>query len=400
LDFERPTKQRMSQPAWILGWSIEQVAATRSTRLLFEELTEEYQLNSSHLFNNWQSAQKAQNTGGLYAGDFNRDGCTDLLITDINPSGNSLLKGLPDGGFEDVTAELNLLAIRKSYPEAGTSFAGLYALLCDLNSDGWEDLVFANGQVWQNIEGRRFLNVTIYSNLRRFSGSLSTCLSTADFDRDGKMDLYVCRPGGRPNSWLQDTKDAPERNILLRNLGDWQFEDATARSGADGGARSTFTALWFDANNDLWPDLYVINEFGDGALYVNQTDGTFRPMDTGERTDDFGSMGATCGDIDNDGNIDLYLAGMYSKAGSRVVGNLPVGVYPDDIMRKLRRLISGSEFYQNDGGLKFTALGEAYQLHDVGWAWGPTMADFNNDGWLDIFATAGYMSRDRSKPDG
>ena len=67
---------------------------------------------------------------------------------------------------------------------------------------------------------------------------------------------------------------------------------------------------------------------------------------------------------------------------------------------KLDRLISGSEFYQNDGGLNFRAEATRLQIHDVGWAWGPTLADINNDGWLDLFATAGYMSRDRTKPDG
>jgi hypothetical protein len=91
---------------------------------------------------------------------------------------------------------------------------------------------------------------------------------------------------------------------------------------------------------------------------------------------------------------------MYSKAGNRVVGNLPEGLYSDEVMAKLKRLVQGSRLYHNDGNLKFSEVGRSFQVHDVGWAWGTAMADFNNDGWLDIYATAGYMSRDRAKPDG
>ena len=139
----------------------------------------------------------------------------------------------------------------------------------------------------------------------------------------------------------------------------------TQHAGTDGGGRVVFSSAWFDANNDSWPDLYVINEFGDGILYVNRQDGTFKEVDVDPNTDDFGSMGIATGDIDNNGHIDLYLGGMYSKAGSRVIGNLPAGIYPDEVVDKLDRLISGSEFYQNDGELSFNAQAARLQIHDV-----------------------------------
>ena len=83
-----------------------------------------------------------------------------------------------------------------------------------------------------------------------------------------------------------------------------------------------------------------------------------------------------------------------------MIGNLPKTIYPRDVMDRLRRLISGSQLYQNQGDLSFAAVGQDYQVHDVGWAYGPALADFDNDGFLDIYSTAGYMSRERGKPDG
>jgi hypothetical protein len=91
---------------------------------------------------------------------------------------------------------------------------------------------------------------------------------------------------------------------------------------------------------------------------------------------------------------------MYSKAGSRIIGNLPPGAFPDSIMSRVRRFVAGSQLHLNHGQLKFEQAGERMQVHAVGWAYGPALADLDNDGWLDIFATAGQISQDRAKPDG
>src|SRR5207244_3541323 len=105
------------------------------------------------------------------------------------------------------------------------------------------------------------------------------------------------------SSWLDGKCGGKGGNLLFRNKGNWQFEETAAASGADGGDRSTFSAVWLDANNDNWPDLFVINEFGNGVLLVNQQNGSFREQALVDGPGDFGSMGVTCGDVDNDGNI-------------------------------------------------------------------------------------------------
>jgi hypothetical protein len=174
----------------------------------------------------------------------------------------------------------------------------------------------------------------------------------------------------------------------------------TKSSGTSGDGRSTFSAVWLDANNDGWPDLYVPNEFGNGILYVNQKNGTFREQSLVDGPSDFGTMGVTCGDVDNDGNIDLYCANMYSKAGTRVIGNLRPGTYPEDITAKMKTFVKGSQLHRNQGGLRFEQKGPEWQVADAGWAYGAALADLDNDGWLDLHATAGYISRSRGEPDG
>jgi hypothetical protein len=91
---------------------------------------------------------------------------------------------------------------------------------------------------------------------------------------------------------------------------------------------------------------------------------------------------------------------MYSKAGERVMANIPPGEYDEEVTRKLQRLVDGSQLYLGGGDQKFTPAGSAMGVNAVGWAWGPCLADLNNDGWLDLYATAGFISQDRGKPDG
>lgn len=394
LRLARPTKERMKEPGWLLSCRIEQITVSSATEPLFRPAEQWLGFDTGRLYDNWDHERRWNVTGGIYACDYDRDGCTDLLVTDIRATGNVLLRGLAEGGFEDVTFAVGLSALQREDHE-------LEALFADLDGDGWEDLLLANGELWRNVEGQRFESVSKLSTLPTLLRErVPSALSVADFDRDGLVDVYVARSGGLPVSWLDDTKANNARNLLLQNRGDWIFEDVTLAVGGDGGARSVFNAVWFDANADGWPDVYVINEFGDGALYVNEQGTSLRELDIDPATDDFGSMGAATGDIDNDGDIDLYVASMYSKAGNRVMGNMPADVYPKSVMDRLWRLISGSELYTNDGDLAFTGCGEQRQVHGVGWAWGTSIADLDNDGWLDIYATAGYMSRDRTKPDG
>jgi hypothetical protein len=387
----RPTKAAIAAGHWLLGCSITQSQLGWSQRFLMQEVAAERGLEPAKYHDNWKSSQKTPVSGGIYLCDFNRDGYLDLLVTDIN--GYFLYKGLPDGKFQNVTAEMGL---PETLPNG--SPLSLVAAWVDLDGDGWEDLILGP-YIFRNVNGTRFLRVDPLSNLHLLGDTAG--IAVADYDGDGLMDLYVFRTGvGKADSWLEGKAAGSKGNQLYRNKGNWKFEDVTAKTGTDGGDRSTFTALWLDINNDGKPDLYVPNEFGDGVLYVNNGDGTFRPTMITDHPCDFGTMGATAGDIDGDGNIDLYCGNMYSKAGSRVMANVREGTYPDRVMAKIRTFVKGSELHLNRGGGRYEEKGQAWQVNDSGWAYGPALVDLDNDGWLDLHATCGYVSRDPNEPDG
>jgi hypothetical protein len=387
----RPTKEAMAAGGWLLACAVTQSQVGSSRHFLMREVARERGLEPQVLHDNWESEKRVPSSGGVYLCDFDRDGILDVLITDI--TGYYLYKGLPGGKFKNVTAEYGLPSL---LPDG--SPRALVAAWADLDGDGWEDLILGP-YLFRNLKGERFQNVTPLSNLNLLG--MTGGLAVADYDGDGRMDLYAFHTGiGKADSWLDGKAGTTKGNQLFRNKGNWQFEDVTARAGVDGGDRSTFTALWLDANNNGKPDLYVPNEFGDGVLYLNNGDGTFRPTALTDHPCDFGTMGATCGDIDGDGNIDFYCGNMYSKAGSRVIGNVRPGTFPDNVMAKIRTFVKGSELHLNRGGGRFEEVGQTWQVNDAGWAYGPALVDLDNDGWLDIHAMCGYISRSRDDPDG
>jgi HEAT repeat protein len=384
----RPTAEALARPGWLRAAGVQQVLQARAPHYLFAEVTRQRGLDPAALYDSWTSPDLQTAPGGVYVCDFDRDGVLDVLVTDV--TGNALYRGLPGGTFEDVTRQYGLPRQRSGSPPV--------AVWVDIDGDGWEDLILGD-RVYRNDGGRHFTDYTDRCNFRLPPDASGAVV--ADYDRDGKLDLYVTRPG-RPagQSWLDGKSGESQGNFLFHNKGGWQFEDVTRASGTLGGHRSTFTAAWLDADNDGWPDLYVPNEFGDGVLLVNNRDGTFSEHALADRPADFGSMGLAVGDVNNDGTIDIFCANMYSKAGTRVIGNLAPDAYPPAVLEKMRRFVAGSQLHLNKGGLNFEQVGKKMQVAAVGWSYGACLADLDNDGWLDVYATCGFVSKNRTEPDG
>ena len=107
------------------------------------------------------------------------------------------------------------------------------------------------------------------------------------------------------------------------------------------------------------------------------------------------------GDLDNDGTAEIYVANMYSKMGRRIVGQVSDNDYPPGVYPRLQGACAGSRLYRlNKDASNSTEFSEQAGVNQVGWAYAPAMADFNNDGMLDLYATCGFLSVDRTKPDG
>ncbi len=376
---------------WIRGARLmEEQMAVAGTPLM-AEIGADRGVDRWSLHDNWHvpGPRRQIQTGGVFVADVNNDGEQDMLVTDIN--GPVLYIGQGGGRFVNATEGSGLPADLKGIGAAA---------LADFDNDGNVDLILPKHILCGDGTGK-FRDI---SDRMKFEFGRFTGFSIADYDRDGRLDLYVARFNGIEKSAVEKTSwiDGPggPGNQLWRNLGEWKFEEVSAKANARAGLRSVFTSIWLDVNDDAWPDVYVINEFGGGILLVNNGNGTFREQHLLDDAGDFGSMGMAAADYDNDGRVDIYTANMYSKAGRRIMENLPDGSFEPDVFVKMKRFVTGSELYHNDGGLKFTRAGKAARVHAVGWAYGAAFVDYDGDGFLDLYGTAGFMSVNKEEPDG
>ena len=172
---------------------------------------------------------------------------------------------------------------------------------------------------------------------------------------------------------------------------------ATNASPARGRA---FAATWLFANDDAWPDLFAANEFGRNLFLINQEGKRFLEVEDVDK--EFGgfSMGVTSGDLDGDGDIDLYVANMYSKAGHRIYHHLPMEVYPEEVRHMFVASVTGNRLYRAQGQQSYQETSVRAGVNAVGWGWSGAMADFDLDGQLDLYAPCGFNSNDPEKPDG
>ncbi|MFN8007723.1 MAG: CRTAC1 family protein [Terriglobia bacterium] len=203
-----------------------------------------------------------------------------------------------------------------------------------------------------------------------------------DYDSDGLLDILLINGGATPDS----PPVVLHGHALYRNLGHGEFKDVTAQSGIKGnGAYGTGVAVG-DYDNDGYPDVYITN-FGPNILYHNNGDGTFSDVTETAGVGDPGwSSSAAFFDFDNDGYLDLYVANYVSY---RYDAN------PDCTERNIRsychprffRDVPG-KLYRNLGNGRFQDVSESSGIaHLAGKSLGVVAADFDGDGWMDLYVT-------------
>ena len=332
---------------------------------------------------------------GVAVADVNGDGIDDLFLPQPGGVPNQLWIRESDGTALELAGAAGL-----DHLDATTS-----ALFVDLDGDGDRDgvLALAGGLQVMTQTARGFAPGPFIER-----GSM-TGLAAADVDDDGRIDLYACAYAD-PYRGLafplpyHDAENGQANVLLMNRTGEadvLRFVDETdARGLGDGARRFSFAAAFEDADGDGDVDLYVANDFGRNAFYVNDGDGRFTEAAAALGVEDIAAgMGAAFDDIDGDGRVDLYVTNMESSAGRRVTGR--DDFRPDltgDVRALFRRHAKGNTLFLGRPDGTFTeATGVAAQAR---WAWGGIPFDLDGDGLLDLFSPNGFVSpRRRGKPD-
>lgn len=328
---------------------------------------------------------------GLAIGDADGDGREDVYVLQDAPLPNRLFLQNADGTATDHSAE------------AGVDFIGpaRSALFVDLDNDGDEDLVIATRDALLIVEndgsGHFHLRRRIVAAANAFS------LAAADYDRDGRLDIYVTvyYPKATQSEIIaypiphHDAKNGG-RSLLLKNEGDFDFADVTTAAGLDdNNNRFSLAAAWDDFDDDGWPDLYVANDFGKNSLYKNDR-GHFHNIaaEAGVEATGF-NMSAAWGDVDQDGRMDLYVAAMFSNAGNRVTNQTRFRPEDPQSTRALyRSLARGNSLFVNGRDGKFRDASVTSGVNMGHWSWGAPFVDLNDDGKEDLVVADGYLTRD------
>ncbi|MGC1416910.1 MAG: FG-GAP-like repeat-containing protein [Candidatus Acidiferrum sp.] len=331
---------------------------------------------------------------GLATGDFDNDGFDDLYICQPPGLPNRLYRNRRDGTFEDVTEKSGV----------GVLDGTACALFADFENKGLQDLLVVCGSgplLFVNQGNGKFLLKRDAFQFARPPQGTFTHAAVADYDGDGRLDIYFClysyylglEQYDYPAPYF-DARNGPP-NFLMHNEGNSSFVDRTELAGLNAeNDRYSFACAWSDYNSDGRPDLYVANDFGRSNLYRNDGGGKFTAVSAEAGVQDVGAGMSACWlDFDNDGKQDIYVSNMWSAAGLRVSEQRIFHEKdPENIRALYRRHAGGNSLYRNLGDGKFQNVSRAAGV-DVGrWAWSSDSWDFDHDGHPDIYIANGYIS--------
>ena len=309
---------------------------------------------------------------------------------------NKLYRNLGGGEFEDVTTR------------AGLDFAGFcHGIIAgDLDNDGDPDLFLCNvgpNVLYLNNGDGTFRDISHSAGIDTPNWSMGGAM--LDYDNDGHLDIYIANYG--PYEFLQAPRPCGSdeipiycspggvpwgRNLLYRNNGDGTFTDVTDRAGIGRTDGHGFGAVAADLNGDGRVDLYAVNDLRPNFLFLNKGDGTFEDVTetSGAAFDAEGgpqaSMGVDAEDCDGDGRPEL-LATNYQYEYTAYYQNLSV----PPAAPPRRGEVPPVSFRDASAAVGLVADSRPY----VGW--GCALADFDNDGWPDIFVTNGHVDSNRNE---
>ncbi|HEU5403346.1 MAG TPA: CRTAC1 family protein [Terriglobales bacterium] len=271
--------------------------------------------------------------------------------------------------------------------------SGTAVLLCVTFASGWQsnskDTTAPKRPHFVDVAGQSkfdYVSNNSYNGRKYFPQPMCGGVAIFDYDNDGKMDIFLTNGARMPE---MKKSDATYYNRLLRNLGNGKFEDVTMKAGLAGTQMDfSFGVAVGDYDNDGSEDIFIANA-GGNVLYHNNGDGTFTDVTAQSgitKPKDLLSVAGAWFDYDNDGLLDLIVTNYtYWTPAADIIckqGDTPIYCSPQHY-----RSVS-SRLYHNLGHGKFEDVTERSGIGKaLGKGMGISIADFNNDGLLDIFVS-------------
>ncbi|GAB4015351.1 VCBS repeat-containing protein [Spirosoma koreense] len=342
------------------------------------------------------------NGAGIAAGDLNNDGLVDLYFTG-NQANNKLFLNKGEFKFEDITSAAGVAGRTGGWKTGVT--------LADVNADGWLDIyVCYSGLRTDSLRRNQLFvnnhNLTFTDRAAEYGlddSGYSVQANFFDYDRDGDLDCFLINHNlknyqRKEAAVMRTERDYNAGDKLFRNQGpDKRFVDVSEQAGIKSNPLGFGLGVSVsDLNDDGYPDVYVTNDFvEDDYCYINQRDGTFRDeLRSRVEHTSYSAMGADVADLNNDTRPDLMTLDMLPESNARQK-LLP---WPDNWNVYQAQLKNGF-WHQNMRNMlqiqqpngQFTEISQLAGVSGTDWSWGVLLADFDLDGYKDIFVSNGIV---------
>ena len=346
------------------------------------------------------------NGGGVAIGDINNDGLADVYFSGTFVS-NKLYLNKGNLKFEDIT------------DKAGVASADGFktgVTMADINADGWLDIFVCRTS--KTDDGKKDNHVYINNHDLTFTESAakfglkdnsnSNHANFFDYDLDGDLDLYLLnhRLGFKDAVRLRLAQDTEgnlsrqtnpmtpfESDRIYRN-DNGKFTDVSKAAGIENSAFGLSASI-SDINNDGYPDVYVANDYIEpDYVYINNGDGTFTDKYTEYiRHSSQNSMGSDLSDFNNDGLLDIIVLDMIADDDVRykqLMNIMQLERYETLVKYGYGHQVARNVVQLNNGNGTFSEVGQLAGVSNTDWSWGAFFADFDNDGYKDVFIGNGY----------
>jgi len=366
-------------------------------RVTFDDITAKAGITFKHTMGASELTSLVESTGvGCAFLDYDNDGWLDIylvnggVLSGLGETGTNnataptrcsdrLYHNRGDGTFEDVTEKAGILP----------GGYGIGVVVGDYDNDGYPDIYeteYGTNRLYHNNGNGTFTECAKEAGVAETGFSVGAVF--LDYDNDGKLDLFVGkyvqyddeynRKHGKANDFPGPLAYPATVSQLYRNLGNGKFTNVTTAAGIKIPGRAMGVGS-FDYDDDGWPDIFVSNDAMENHLWHNRGDGTFKEealmagVALGAMGEVTGAMAVETGDVNGDGRIDLYVP---------------------DFQQSCLYINMGKGFFDNQ-----TMISGITKVVGNHIQWGAVLADFDNDGALDLYVSRGDANSLTGYPD-